>query len=182
MGDWLVGGDRVGVARARLISQAATIIAARGLDGFGIDELARRAHCSRATVYRHVGGRTAIIEAVLVATATPVLESIRARVADTTGEERARIAIGAALRELRGNRVIRQFLRPANLVASTPTVLASPAVRAVAAELIGFDPDDAVAAGFAVRSVLAMLLWEADPNEEDALVESIVAGVLHRAG
>ncbi|TYQ10977.1 UNVERIFIED_ORG: TetR family transcriptional regulator [Gordonia westfalica J30] len=177
MADWLVGGDRGDAARRRLVSQAATLIASRGLDAFSIDELAARAHCSRATIYRHAGGRAQLIEAVLSTTAAPVLESIRAEAAGTAGEERARIAITAAVGALRTDRVIRQFLRPASLIATTPTVLASPTVLDVAAELIGIDPDDTVAARFAIRSVLTMLLWPATPEEEAALVDSIIAGI-----
>ncbi|SDU53103.1 TetR/AcrR family transcriptional regulator [Gordonia westfalica] len=177
MTDWLVGSDRGDAARRRLVSEAAALIAARGLEAFSVDELAVRAHCSRATIYRHAGGRTALIEAVLATTAAPVLESIREEAAGTAGEERARIAIMAAVRALRADRVIRQFLRPPTLVASTPTVLASPTVLAVAAELIGLDPDDTAAARFAIRSVLTMLLWPAGPGEEAALVDAIVAGV-----
>ena len=97
MADWLVGGDRGDVARRRLVSQAAALIASRGLDAFSIDELAARAHCSRATIYRHAGGRAQLIEAVLSTTAAPVLESIRAEAVGTAGEERARIAITAAV-------------------------------------------------------------------------------------
>ncbi|MCZ0912406.1 helix-turn-helix domain containing protein [Gordonia amicalis] len=179
MSDWLVGDDRGEAARRRLVSHAAALIAARGLEAFSVDELARRAHCSRATIYRHAGGRTALVEAVLSSTAAPVLESIRHEAAGTAGVERARIAIAAALCALRGDRVIRQFLRPANLIASTPTVLVSPTVLAVAAELIGIDPEDTVAARFAIRSVLTMLLWPAAPEEEAELVDSIVAGVFH---
>ncbi|GAB84488.1 putative TetR family transcriptional regulator [Gordonia rubripertincta NBRC 101908] len=180
MADWLVGGDRGDVARRRLVSQAAALIASRGLDAFSIDELAARAHCSRATIYRHAGGRAQLIEAVLSTTAAPVLESIRAEAVGTAGEERARIAITAAVGALRADRVIRQFLRPGSLIATTPTVLASPTVLAVAADLIGIDPDDTVAARFAIRSVLTMLLWPAAPEEEAALVDSIISGIFRR--
>lgn len=180
LADWLVGGDRGDVARRRLVSQAAALIASRGLDAFSIDELAARAHCSRATIYRHAGGRAQLIEAVLSTTAAPVLESIRAEAVGTAGEERARIAITAAVGALRADRVIRQFLRPGSLIATTPTVLASPTVLAVAADLIGIDPDDTVAARFAIRSVLTMLLWPAAPEEEAALVDSIISGIFRR--
>lgn len=175
--DWLVGGERRDAARERLVAHAAAIIARRGLDAFDLDELGRRAHCSRATIYRHAGGRAALIESVLAATSAPVLDAIRASVADLTGPERARTAITETLRALRGDRVIRQFLRPDNLIDATPTVLSSPAVHAVAADLVGVDPDDPADARFLIRSVLAMLLWPAGPEEESRSAESIVAGI-----
>ncbi len=178
--DWLVDGDRHDAARERLIAHAAALIARRGLDGFDLDELGRRAHCSRATIYRHAGGRAALIESVLATTSAPVLASIRATVADLTGPDRARTAIIETLRALRGDRVIRQFLRPDNLIDATPTVLSSPAVHAVAADLVGVDPDDPADARFLIRSVLALLLWPAEPDEEARSAESIVAGIFRR--
>ncbi|WP_317451434.1 hypothetical protein [Gordonia jinghuaiqii] len=78
--------------------------------------------------------------------------------------------------------MIRQFLRSENIVTATPTVLTSPAVIAVAVELIGIDPDDTASARFAIRSVLAMLRWPAAPADEDELVDAIVAGVFRRPG
>ena len=175
--DWLVGGERRDAARERLIAHAAALIARRGLDAFDLDELGRRAHCSRATIYRHAGGRAVLIESVLASTSAPVLDAIRASIADLTGRERARTAIIETLRALRADRVIRQFLRPENLIDATPTVLSSPAVHAVAADLIGVEPDDVVGARFVIRSVLAMLLWPAEPEEEARSAEAIVAGV-----
>ncbi|OUC78557.1 TetR/AcrR family transcriptional regulator [Gordonia lacunae] len=179
--DWLVGGERRDAARERLVAHAAALIARRGLDAFDLDELGRRAHCSRATIYRHAGGRAALIESVLATTSAPVLAAIRASIADLTGPERARTAIIETLRALRGDRVIRQFLRPDNLISATPTVLSSPAVHAVAADLVGVDPDDPADARFLIRSVLAMLLWPAEPDEEARSADSIVAGILRPA-
>ncbi|WP_317451435.1 TetR/AcrR family transcriptional regulator [Gordonia jinghuaiqii] len=76
---------------------AAALIAKSGLDAFDIDELTRRAHCSRATVYRHAGAKGALVEAVLASTSEPVLGAIRAATTGMTGPQRARTAIVAAL-------------------------------------------------------------------------------------
>ena len=55
--DWLVGGDRRAIAAERIYDVATDLIAKRGFAAFDIDALAARAHCSRATIYRHVGGK-----------------------------------------------------------------------------------------------------------------------------
>ncbi|WP_439032369.1 TetR/AcrR family transcriptional regulator [Gordonia terrae] len=178
--DWLVGGDRADAARDRLVAHAAALIGRRGLDAFDLDELGRRAHCSRATIYRHAGGRAALIEAVFATTSAPVLDEIRSSTTGLVGEERARKVIVETLRALRQDRVIRQFLAPRSLMDATPTVLASPTVLAVAADLTGIDAGDTASARLVIRSVLGLLLWPGEPAEEADLVNAVVAGVFRR--
>ncbi|WP_156095199.1 TetR/AcrR family transcriptional regulator, partial [Nocardia lijiangensis] len=63
--DWLAGGDRRALAVERIHAAAADLIAREGMAGLSIDRVAMRAGCSRATVYRYVGGKGALREAVL---------------------------------------------------------------------------------------------------------------------
>ncbi|WP_231609760.1 hypothetical protein [Rhodococcus sp. CX] len=58
-----------------------------------------------------------------------------------------------------------------------PTAITSDTVAALAAELIGIDPSDTTSTEFAVRSFMTLLLWPADPVEENRLIDSIVAGI-----
>ena len=53
--DWLVG-DRHGAAAERIYAAATALIARDGLENFDMAELQATVHCSRATLYRHVGG------------------------------------------------------------------------------------------------------------------------------
>ena len=48
-----------------------------GLDAFDVDSLAARVHCSRATIYRHVGGKAEIRDAVLVRAAARIVATVR---------------------------------------------------------------------------------------------------------
>ena len=94
--DWLVGGDRRSVASDRIYAAATDLIARDGLDAFDIDALAKRVHCSRATVYRYAGGKAEIRDAVLARVALRIVDSVRETVADLTGPERVVTAITVA--------------------------------------------------------------------------------------
>ena len=75
--DWLVGGDRGAAAAERIYAAATDVIARDGFEAFDIDALAVRVHCSRATIYRHAGGKAEIRDAVLVRAAARIVEEVR---------------------------------------------------------------------------------------------------------
>ena len=75
--DWLVGGDRRSAAAERIYDAATDLIAHDGMDAFDIDILAARVHCSRATIYRHAGGKAEIRDAVLIRSAARIVETVR---------------------------------------------------------------------------------------------------------
>src|ERR1700756_5209983 len=101
--DWLVGGDRRSVASERIYAAATDLIARGGLDALDIDTLAKRIHCSRATVYRHAGGKAEIRDAVLARAALRIVDSVRESVEDLTGPERVVTAITAAWERIRSD-------------------------------------------------------------------------------
>ncbi|GAA3712958.1 TetR/AcrR family transcriptional regulator [Gordonia hankookensis] len=179
--DWLIGGSRSDSARDRLYAVATDLIAQRGVDAFDINELAGRAHCSRATVYRHAGGKGEIVEAVLASTSTDIITEVRAAIIDLSGEHRAITAITVALEAIRADPVARQFLRSRHLIGAAGTVIASATVTDLASELIGIDRDDNAVAAFAVRTILTILIWPPSDAEQEAdLIRGIVAGVFRR--
>ena len=63
--DWLFDGGRRAIATERIYATATELIVHDGLDAFSVDTLAARTHCSRATIYRYVGGKKQIRDAVL---------------------------------------------------------------------------------------------------------------------
>ena len=58
--DWLIGGDRRTEAVERIFAAAAQLVSQQGFDAFTIEALSTKAHCSPATIYRHVGGKAVI--------------------------------------------------------------------------------------------------------------------------
>jgi len=174
--DWLLE-DRADQARDRLIDTAATLIRERGIDAFDINELAHRAHCSRATVYRHVGGKKHIVEAVLARSSVHVVDAVMTHTSHMRGSARSITAIHVALQELRGDSVLRRLLQSRQLPSIVPAALGSPAVTRAAAELLGLDPDDDAGAQWAIRGFISLVLWPMTTDHEDAAIDALVAGL-----
>ena len=62
--DWLFDGGRRATASERIYAMATELIVRDGFDALSVDALAARTHCSRATIYRYVGGKKDIRDAV----------------------------------------------------------------------------------------------------------------------
>ncbi|MFT3899702.1 MAG: TetR/AcrR family transcriptional regulator [Gordonia sp. (in: high G+C Gram-positive bacteria)] len=175
--DWLVGDNREDQARERLYALASDLMAARGVDGMDINELARRAHCSRATVYRHVGGKNAIVEAVLSRRASEMVATVAAAAEGLDGKDRIAAVMGMALDRVRSDGIARQFLDPRHVAGTAASVVGSPTVLAIAGQLLG-QASDTAKASVAVRSVLDLLLWPPASKTEEAAVVDVVAAAL----
>ncbi len=180
--DWLVGANRGAVASARIHAAAADLIARRGLDGLDMDELAARVHCSRATLYRHAGGKAQIRDAVLSRAAQRITEKVHSAVAGLAGRDRAVRAIEVALREIRADPVAAQLIAPSADMRRSVTLIESDALARFATELTGLD-DDTLAAQWVVRVVLSLVLWPgADAAEERAMLDRFVASAFEVSG
>lgn len=177
--DWLIGSDRSGTARARLIDLAGALIAERGIDRFDINDLATRAHCSRATIYRHTGGKKHIVETVFIHTSARITTTVTDAVAGLSGIDRARTAIAEALTQIRNDRIARQFLHSQHAIDGAGAATNSDALRAIAAELIGLDPTNTIVFSLAVRTFLALVLWPpTDPADEPHLIDALSTALL----
>ncbi|MEV6561332.1 helix-turn-helix domain-containing protein [Nocardia sp. NPDC051756] len=173
--DWLVGGDRHQLAVERIHAAAAELIARGGMGGLNIDQVAAQAGCARATVYRYVGGKSALREAVLTGATARIAQTIQRSVAPLDGAERVTQAILGALTAVRADPVAVAFLN-----ASTPQEIdgflaGNPRLADAAVELTGIATADPAAGQWIVRVVLSLLFWPAtDPATERALVERFV--------
>lgn len=162
--DWLAGGDRHEVAAERIHTAAAKLIARRGLDRFDLDSLAREAHCSRATLYRHAGGKNQIRDEVLARSAQRITNTVDQSVRHLTGVDRVIEAIIVALREIRADPVASQVFTPGR-PANVATLANSDALARFAANSTGLDPSDSAAAQWINRVSLSLLFW---PGPDDA--------------
>lgn len=167
--DWLVG-DRRAAAAERIYAAATELIARDGLEAFDIAALAARVHCSRATIYRHVGGKAQIRDAVLARNAERIIEAVRGAVRGMSGPERAVVAVTVALEQIRADPLGHALVNTMRGTAETAWILESPLPPAVATELAGIG-DDSQAAQWIVRVVLSLLHWPvADPAAERELL------------
>ncbi|AVH22453.1 TetR/AcrR family transcriptional regulator [Nocardia cyriacigeorgica] len=173
--DWLAGGDRRAAAVARIEAAATELFLERGIDDVGVDQVAARAGCSRATLYRHVGGKAALVDAVLARSAATVSERVAAAVAPHTGARRVVEAILASVAAIRADPVLSRW--PATRSAAGDSYLtASPVLSRIASTLTGTTDDEA--AQWIVRVVLSLLTWALpDAAAERRLVQRFVARV-----
>ncbi|WAC94109.1 TetR/AcrR family transcriptional regulator [Mycobacterium sp. Aquia_213] len=173
--DWLVGGDRRKVAIERIYAAATEMITRNGPDGFDIDTLAKRVHCSRATIYRYVGGKAEIRDAVITRAASRIVETVRQSVQNISGAERAVTAITVALRLIRADPLYQLMIRPVR-AGDIAWFTGSPLLAGFAKELTGLTDGDAHGAQWVVRVVLSLMYWPVgDHEDERELVQRFVA-------
>jgi AcrR family transcriptional regulator len=174
--DWLFDSGRRATATERIYAKATELIVRDGFDAFSVDALAARTHCSRATIYRYVGGKKDIRDAVLARTAARIIEAVRASVEGRRGPERVLTAIEVAVAEIRSDPAGQLFLDSARGGGGWIWLSASPVVADFATELTGLAGDDAPAARWIVRLVLSLLfLPDADPLAEHQMLQRFVA-------
>lgn len=176
--DWLLGSTRDRYARDRLLTVASALLVETGIDRFAVSEVARRAYCSRATVYRHVGGKAAIIEEVLARSSVRIVEAVAAQVDGLTGRQRAVTALTAALAAARRDRLASQFFASGSS-AHFQMLVESQTVAGIAADLIGLKQAPDEYAHLAVRVFLSLLWWppaEGEQAQLELLCELVTEG------
>ncbi|WP_067677735.1 TetR/AcrR family transcriptional regulator [Nocardia miyunensis] len=178
--DWLLGADRHETAADHIYAAAADLITRHGFDCLTVDTVARHAHCSRATVYRHTGGAMHLRETVLTRAATRITDVVDRVMADHTGPDRAYAALTVALREIRTEPVVLAFLSSEHGPRAAVTFAQSPALNRLAAEFTGSHPGDLLTTTWLIRSVLQLLLWPTDPDTESLLLQQFLLPSLSR--
>lgn len=180
--DWLVGRDRRSEATERIYAAAAELIARRGYEGFTIEALAQRVHCSPATIYRHAGGKAAIRDAVIGVHAARIVDATREAIKDLAGPERVVTATIMALERLRSD-PLAQLMRSIHAAPVSDWVISSPTVTRLAAEMLGQHNDGPLAAQWLIRVFLALWGWPLkDPAAERALVARFLGSSYTRTG
>lgn len=170
--DWVVGGDRRAAATERIYTAAAELMFRDGLDALDIESLAEQVHCSRATIYRYVGGKAHIRDTVLLRIAAGITDTVRAEVEGLTGSQRVVTAIIVALQQIRSD-PIRRLMMTSSKAPALSDLHSSPMLSAMAAELTGITDDDPAAALWIVHVVLSMAYLPLGD-------ERIEAEILHR--
>ncbi len=173
--DWLVGGDRRAIAAERIYAAATDMITREGLDAFDINSLAKRVHCSRATIYRYVGGKAEIRDAVVARVASRIVETVRQTVDTMSGPERVATAITVALKLIRADPLRQLMISPVR-ANEMVWLTGSPLLAGFATELTGLSDRDPEAAQWVVRVVLSLMYWPVeDERAERELVQRFVA-------
>lgn len=172
--DWLVG-DRQAAAAERIYAAATELIARGGLEALDIDVLAARVHCSRATVYRHVGGKRQIADVVLARAADRVVAKVREGIAGLAGRERAVTAIAVGLEYTRTDPLGRFMAESLRGVDQMGWLTDTPVFADLATDLVGVAATDRDAGQWVMRVMLALIYWPvADHRTERELVDRFV--------
>ena len=163
------------MAAERIYAGAAELIARDGYDGFSLETLAAHVHCSRATIYRHVGGKSQIREQVTARMATRIVDIVRRSVDGRRGADRVVTAVTVAVAEIRSDPAGQLFIDSMRDGRGAAWLTESPTVAAFATELAGFH-DDPAAAHWIVRLVMSLLAWPGtDARAEAELLHRFVA-------
>jgi AcrR family transcriptional regulator len=156
--DWVVGGDRRAAAADRIHAAATDLVVRDGLDAFDIDTLAAHVHCSRATIYRHTGGKAQIRDAVVMRLSAGIVDAVRRAVDGLSGPERVITALTVALEQMRSD-PIRRLMLNSSRSPELGGLHSSPVLGQIAADLTGITDDDPLAAQWIVRVVVSLAYW-----------------------
>lgn len=171
--DWLVGTDRRAEAAERIYAAAAEMISRHGFEAFSIDALAAKVHCSPATIYRNVGGKSVIMEGVMHRMSVRIVERVKSAIDDLDGAERVEKAIVVALDHIRAEPLgplIMGAIRPDH---DTGWLTSSALVAGLAEEMLG--RTDPIAAQWLVRVTLALWFWPVkNRDDEHAIVARFI--------
>lgn len=182
MSDWL-GSRRSEVACDRILDAAAELFAGRGVESVGMNDIARAAGCSRATLYRYFENRDALHAAYVHRHARAInqqLAKLVARIADP--RKRLVAALTHALRLVRENPALAAWFTDSAIGAQAAE--GSEVVQAMTAGfLLSVAPDEAAVverqARWLVRVLTSFLTVPGrDADEERALLEEFVAPLM----
>lgn len=173
--DWLTRGSRRDAAEQRIRAAGRSLLVERGVDSFTAEAVARRAGCSRATLYRITGGTKALLDAIVAEASVSVVQQVEARVAGREGPERAIEAILAAVDAIRADATLRAWLAHRRTAGADDYFGSSVAMSAAAQVLGGVEAHGPLAGPWLVRVVLSLVTWPLDdPEAERELVKRFV--------
>jgi AcrR family transcriptional regulator len=180
---WL-DSERSGLAVDRILDAAGSVFEDRGVAGASMEDVARAAGCSRATVYRYFADRNALRLAFVHRETRRVGARVAAAIASVDDPaERVVEAVVRSVAEVRGVPALHAWFSSWNAEVTGEVVRASPVMRGLAAGLVGGDdPEASYRAEWLVRTVVSLLLFPGvDEASERALLERFLGPVLAAA-
>ncbi|OBK16029.1 TetR/AcrR family transcriptional regulator [Mycobacterium asiaticum] len=183
-GDWLAE-RRTEVAADRILDAAEALFTERDPASIGMNEIARAAGCSRATLYRYFDSREALRIAYVHRETHRIGRQILQRIDGVRDpHERLIASITETLRAVRDSPPLAAWFGAARLPIAGELASHSDVITAVVASFLGSSgPDDPAAverrARWAVRVIISLLMFPgADEAQERAMIEEFVAPVV----
>lgn len=170
---------RTGLAAERILDAAADLFVDQGVNGPGMDEIARAAGCSRATLYRYFDSRRALQQAFAHREAVRVIEEVARKTKHLTNrQDRVTEIVLLALHAVRARPQLHAWYATSDVAVLHEILNESTVIETFA--LSGLQLTEGTAdrdlARWVVRSIVSMLTFPgADAAEERRLVERFVA-------
>lgn len=173
--------QRAELGAERILDAAAEVFQARGVAKAGMEDVARAAGCSRATIYRYFEDRDALRIAFVHRETRRIAALVAATIAPID-DPAARVVEGIiqSLAEVRARPVLHAWFASGNAEVTAELVRSSSVIHGLAAGLVGGAGTDATfRAVWLVRTVVSLLQTPGrDAEEERALLERFVGPVL----
>ncbi len=170
--DWLAGGTRREASQARILEAATLLISERGPGNVTTEHICERVGCSRATLYRYMGGRPAIFDALVRQRSIPVTAAVRRATAALTGDERVVESIMVTVNGIRADPILLDVIKNVDREQMSQ-YLAVPESIAPSDLCSAPSPlEDRIAAKMLVRIIWSLIDYPLDdPAEERALAQ-----------
>jgi AcrR family transcriptional regulator len=183
-GDWLAE-RRTEVAADRILDAAEQLFTQRDPSSIGMNEIARAAGCSRATLYRYFESREALRTAYVHRETRRLGREIMQQIDSIEGpRERLIASITAALRMVRENPALAAWFGSTRLPLGGEMAGQSEVITALAAGLLSsLGPDDPATverrARWSVRVIISLLMFPGrDEADERAMIDEFVVPIL----
>ncbi|OBK29002.1 TetR family transcriptional regulator [Mycobacterium asiaticum] len=183
-GDWL-GEQRTEVAADRILDAAERLFTERDATSVGMNEIAKAAGCSRATLYRYFDSREALRTAYVHRETHRLGPAILQRI-ERIEDPRERLVSGitATLRMVRENPALAAWFGSGRLPIGGEMAGQSEVIIALMSGFLSsLSPADSAAierrARWLVRAIISMLMFPGhDEADERAMIEEFVAPVV----
>ncbi|WP_156181073.1 TetR/AcrR family transcriptional regulator [Mycobacterium nebraskense] len=184
--DWL-GAHRTEAAADRILDAAEQLYTERDQASIGMNEIARAAGCSRATLYRYFENREALRTAYVNREARRLSRAIKEQIGGIDDpRERLVASITATLRMVRGSRALASWFAISRPPIGAEVAGQSEVITALAAAFVGSlgpeDEDPAVVerrARWMVRVITSLLQFPGrDDADERAMIEEFVVPIV----
>jgi len=179
-GDWLAS-RRAEVAAERILDAAGELFAGHGVAGIGMNEIARAAGCSRATLYRYFENREALHRAYVHREARAVHRTLAASLVGISDPQTRLLAgLTGALELVRGNPALSSWFVDTPLGAEMAEQ--SQVIQTLTAGFLQSlnDSDDlARRARWLIRVLTSLLISPGrDADDERAMLEDFVVPMM----
>lgn len=180
MADWL-GSRRAEVAADRILDAAGELFAGADVASVGMNEIARAAGCSRATLYRYFENREALHTAYVHRESYRLYQQV-SELIDGIEDPRERLVSGltAALRLVRESPALSSWFATNDSPIGAEMAEQSEVIQALSsAFLLSLRPDEPDVvhrrARWLVRVLTSLLIFPGhDPDDEQAMLEEFV--------